>query len=154
MSAVSNQTKQVSQDELHYYKFIIYLKCGFPVCDSLANEVSSHLDILVQDVDKIENVPDWLKGVPTVVKLPANEVVRGTEAIRCIQEYCDQSVKGIPENYGKSNAVTIEGTVMRSGFDSLFQSVDTDDADVRYLDSNKEKKQDTSLEDLLRQRET
>ena len=161
---------QISDDPLDFVRLVLYVRRGVPACEHLLAHVSDRMDVLIQDVDSIQgDKPPWLRGVPTVVKMPERQVLTGSRAIECVQKEIGGGVRGIcAEACGAAAGprggapLGPEGAQSGAGFRDLFTLQDHDaapalpmvtpSADGRYEDVPKSKTHDVSLEDIMRMR--
>jgi hypothetical protein len=143
------EQRVVSNDPMDYAKFVLYVKKGLPACDQVIRLASTRHEVIIQEIDKMANRPEWLRGVPTLVELPTYALHTGTGAIAKLQAYISREIDGI----GAMQAPTGIGAPLEE---------ETSDAprhlslfpDPRYDDAPSEKKQDSgaTLEDMLRRR--
>jgi hypothetical protein len=154
---VKETTRTASQNPLDYLSFILYVKKNVSSCDRLRQLVQQHNEVLIQDVDNIQTRPAWLKGVPTVVKLPSREVLTGTRAMDELVAF-SQGLQGVSAlDSAKAAAAPLQGGAAASvSFDELFSLAETELTeslqDARYQDGSREKKHDTTLEEVMRRR--
>ena len=66
---------------------VLYVKPGDPVSMQAQQMVGDFQEILVQDVTQINQRPQWLSGVPTVVKVSDNTVYTGIHAFQILSSY-------------------------------------------------------------------
>lgn len=159
---------QCSDDPLDFVRLVLYIRKGVPACEQLLAHVSDRMDVLIQDVDSIEGEkPPWLRGVPTVVKMPERQVLAGSRAMQCVLSEDRGTVRGISAEACGGGAprggaaLGPEGERSTVGFQDLFTLQDEGPAplpmaapsrDGRYEDAPKTKTHDISLEDLMRMR--
>ena len=161
---------EVSDNPLDYLSMIIYVKESVHVCEQIKYLVSNRMDILLQNVETIEQKPDWLTGVPTVVFLPSRQVLTGTRALNAVKDYCETSMQGIDGMQsvqgGTSHCTLVPQNNAPPVFNSLFSCHDNSEdissrpssdsnlclSDPRYEDKPKEKQNERSLEDVMRRR--
>jgi hypothetical protein len=95
----NNSTKapaKVSENPLDYASYMVYLRRGLPACDRLWSLCAAHDDVIVQDVDRLEVArPDWLVGVPTVVRLADYNITCGTDAVQCLETHFASKISGV-----------------------------------------------------------
>jgi len=156
----TEESRQVSSNDIDYAKYVLYVRKGIPSCDHLVRLSSKCLDVIVQDVDLISGPkPPWLRGVPSLVQLPGFKLITGTEALKAMEAHVRLGVQGVPGGFigtrgGSAGASLSEedGDVVtgsRMGFDL---SISGDD---RYEDTPKERNAGgASLEDMMRHRAT
>ena len=157
---VNEATRAASQNPLDYLSFILYVKKDVSSCDRLRALVSAHNEVLVQDVDNIQTRPAWLKGVPTVVKLPSREILTGTRAMDEILAFSQglQGVNAMASTRDSTKAAApLQGNAPGSvSFNELFSLAETELSetlqDARYQDGTREKKHETTLEEVMRRR--
>ena len=156
MTTASNKDAQRSPSEnpLDYLSLILYVKKNVRVCGHLCALAAARTDVLIQDVDHIQGqLPKWLTGVPTVVRIPSREVFTGTRAIEEVVAFCKeglQGVGGLRDANATSSAAPLEGRTNEPGaplpFDQLFTCDDIESelqsslVDARYQDGPREKK--------------
>ena len=97
MAQTETATKaQCSEDPLDFVRLVLYVRRGVPACEQLLAHVSDRMDVLIQDVDSIEGQkPHWLRGVPTVVKMPERQVLTGSHALQCVYAQDHGAVRGV-----------------------------------------------------------
>jgi hypothetical protein len=155
---------QISDDPLDFVQLVLYVRRGVPACEQLLAHVSDRLDVLIQDVDIIEgDKPPWLRGIPTVVKMPERQVLTGSRAIECVLREIGGGISGIsadacgaPTGSRGGAPLGPEDAPSAAGFRDLFTLQDHDAApalpmappsnDGRYEDVSKTKTHDVSLE--------
>lgn len=139
-------SQKVSDNPLDYLAFIVYVKRNVPICAQLQAQLGDDMEVMIQDVDSIQGArPPWLKGVPTVVRLPGREVLTGTAALEALQQR-QTSIRGV-ESSGAAPAAITEP----QSFSSLFTMEDPPIEDARYQDKSA-KLPPSSLEELMRRR--
>lgn len=145
--------QHVSENPLDFLSMIIYVRRGIKSCEELTLRTSQRMDVLVQDVDSIQGTkPAWLKGVPTVILLPNRDVLTGSRAIDYVCKMCDNELQGVGGT--KEAGVPLQDQEkLNAGFSSLFVCEDEKSLpvnDERYRDQPREKKNDVSLEEVMR----
>lgn len=155
----NEESRQVSSNEIDYAKYVLYIRKGIPSCDSLVRLSSKCLDVIIQDVDKINGPkPAWLKGIPSLVELPDFKLLTGTAALKAMEAHVKLGVQGMP-------AGLVGGARTCSAGASLTEDDDLSGGgggmgfglnispDERYEDGPKEKNSGgASLEDMMRLR--
>lgn len=165
----ASHAAQISSDPLDFVRLVLYVRKGVPACETLLSHVSDRMDILIQDVDKIQGPrPDWLRGIPTVVTMPERSVHIGSKAIDCVLALGKDAVRGISAVQTSKGGIPHggapiepEGELGMTGFKDLF-TIQTDDtktlpatvpdADGKYEDAPKTKTHEITLEELMRMR--
>jgi hypothetical protein len=115
-------------DPLDYATFIVYLKRKGN--DELRRLCADHSELVLQCVEDIEHAgtkPSWLRGVPTVVRLPSYEILTGTQALDAIRKWASSRPKAMgmaqPSSVGASlmgpESLAADGEDPVSGFSSL-----------------------------------
>jgi hypothetical protein len=150
------ENRQVSANDIDYAKYVLYVRKGIPSCDHLVRLASQCLDIIVQDVDRINGPkPPWLRGVPSLVQLPGFKLLTGTEALKAMEAHVRQGIQAMPGGFigsrggaaAGTSLVEEEGVSGRMGFDL---NISNDD---RYEDAPRERNAGgSSLEDMMRLR--
>jgi hypothetical protein len=69
--------------------FVLYIKPGDPVSQTIWQMVVDYPEILVQDATQIHPRPAWLSGVPTAVRLSDKRVFPGPDAFSVLKFYLD-----------------------------------------------------------------
>lgn len=89
--------KRVSANDMDYARFVLYVRKGVGPCEHLVRLASRCLDVIVQDVDKIQGArPQWLRGVPTLVELPSFKLATGTDAVHRLEAHTKTGVQAMP----------------------------------------------------------
>lgn len=78
----------MSEEPLDYVSLVLYVKRGVPLCERLLLELAGDLSVAVQDIDAVPERPDWLRGVPTCVRMPGGKVLVGSEAVKAVRAHC------------------------------------------------------------------
>lgn len=128
-------------DPLEYAAFIVYAKRrgATPVNDrikALCGDYQQELILqFVEDIS-LSDRPSWLRGVPTVVRLPSYAITVGTRALEEVEKWA----VGRPKAVGQQENAP-GGVPLASSFSDPLAAEEEQDVS-RY----------TSLEDLLRRR--
>lgn len=156
----NEETRQVSSNEIDYAKYVLYVRKGIPSCDSLVRLSSKCLDIIVQDVDKINGPkPAWLKGIPSLVELPDFKLLTGTAALKAMEAHVKLGVQGMPAGLGGGGrscsagaSLTEDDDLSGGGGGGMGFGISIS-PDERYEDGPKDKNRGgASLEDMMRLR--
>jgi hypothetical protein len=150
--------KRVSDQVVDYAAFIVYYKKGHAASDQIASMASPYgTEIIMQEVGDIapDRKPEWLRGVPTVVKLPEYSIYRGTEALAAIEGWCEGQLGGArAEVKGTASAVHSAPLALDDPRDMPLLA-----EDPRYSDGKTRKRsqeadfgQPSSIEELMRLR--
>lgn len=121
----------MSDDPLDFASFIVYLKRKGN--DELRALCADHSELVLQCVEDIESTagaskPPWLRGVPTVVRLPGYEIITGTQALEAIRKWAATRPKAVGMPQAASVGVSLlglgsltaeEGSSSSTGFSSL-----------------------------------
>jgi hypothetical protein len=93
------QNGQATGDPLEKKIMVLYIKSGDPNSETAVSWVRDYPEIWIQDVLKLQSIPHWLKGVPTVVTLNNKKLHEGHNAFQILKSYIDtmQRVSG-PQN--------------------------------------------------------
>ena len=130
----------VSEDQLDFAAFIVYLRRkGAGASEELRSLCVDHSELVLQYVEEVDMRgarPEWLKGVPTVVKLPSYEVFTGTGALHAVKTWAAARPK--PVGMPPASSMGVKLTLSE-------QIIDNPDEPVVSKFS--------SLEELLRERE-
>jgi hypothetical protein len=127
-------------DPLEYAAFIVYIKRkGSEVNNRLRDLCGDYQELVVQYVEDISPTdrPSWLRGVPTVVKLPSYAITVGTPAFEEVERWAAVRPKGVGQA-----AAPGTGVPLAAGFNAPLAAESENDAASRY----------SSLEDILRRR--
>ena len=147
---------RVSDREIDYARFVLYVRRGVPVCDHLARLASrGGNDVIIQDVDHITGPrPAWLRGVPSLVELPSYALHTGTDAVTKLEAFLHGGVQAMGADLlgggaGSRRAAPLqEGFAADSGPHGLAIS-----PDERYEDAPRQRSAGgASLEEMIRLR--
>jgi hypothetical protein len=146
---------RVSDREIDYARFVLYVRRGVPVCDHLARLASrGGNDVIIQDVDHITGPrPAWLRGVPSLVELPSYKLHTGTDAVQKLEAFLHGGVQAMGADLlggaGSRRAAPLqEGFAADSGPHGLAIS-----PDERYEDAPRQRSAGgASLEEMIRLR--
>lgn len=150
--------RQVSSNEIDYASFVMYVKKGNAACDLLRTLASKSNDVIIQDVERLQGPrPEWLRGVPSLVRLSDYQLFTGTNSIQELKRHLSAGVHGIGGDFVARGAASGGGSALLEDFDSESPSAvrgfDLRLGDERYIDHPKEKNAGgLNLEHMLRRR--
>lgn len=95
-AAGAPESSRVSDNDVDYAKFVLYVRRGVPACDHLARLASRCNEVIIQDVDRISGPrPTWLRGVPSLVELPSYKLQTGTQAVQTLEHFMSSGVQAM-----------------------------------------------------------
>jgi len=142
---------------MDYARFVLYVKKGIPTCDGLVKLASRSHEVIIQDVETISGPrPAWLRGVPTLVKLPGYSLHTGSEAIRLLREFLETGIQAMElGTIGRgAGAASLDDDFSSPGQSRATASGPASAyGDSKYEDGPKDKNAGgPTLEDMLRRR--
>jgi len=130
-------------------KYVLYTHSNCSISSKISQYVHTNsLPVFTQDVSKLQNKPEWLRGVPTLVDTYNGSVVTGSQALDTIYNIrlVAQSLPKIDEK-GTTDINRFGRALPKVTFDTLFAEPATPDIPQKNIEVSEK-----AIDDLLAKR--
>lgn len=157
-TAPTDSYKKVSSNDVDYASFVLYTKQGNAACEYLRTLAAKSHDVIIQEVEQIQGPrPQWLRGVPTLVRLSDYQLFTGTHGIEELKRHLSTGVQGIGSDSLSGSAVSraalLEDFTVEEPATSSARGFDLRIGEDKYVDAPRERNAGgMDLESMLRMR--